>query len=126
VVLCPKCGSTGYRTVKVIRGNPYIYYIHKDSKSGRIARTCYIGPAEGYKHAEDKLQLGLTNTEEVDYLEVAARALVRHALKRAKHSNLDLDTALREAMEDLKAVLPSIAGEELEIAEKERSSRGEA
>jgi len=121
MVLCPKCGSIGYKTVKVIRGNPYIYYIHKDSKTGRISRTCYIGPAEGYKHVEDKLQLGLTNTEEVDYLEVAARALVRHALERAKHSNLDLDEALREAIEDLKALLPSIAGEELEIAEKERS-----
>jgi len=121
VVLCPRCGNIGYKTVKIIRGNPYIYYIHKDSKTGRISRTCYIGPAEGYKHAEDKLQLGLTNTEEVDYLEVAARALVRHALERAKLSNLDLDRAIREAVKDLEAILPSIAREELEIAEKERS-----
>jgi len=114
VIVCPRCNSPGYQTVKVIRGTPYIYVIHKDSKNGRIARTCYIGPAESYRHAEDRLQLGLTNPAEIDYLEVASRALARYARLKARHSGVSIERALREALEELRARLGEALEEELE------------
>ncbi|MEM4554190.1 MAG: putative integrase [Ignisphaera sp.] len=82
--ICPRCGSLGYRSVEKRAGRYYVYYIHRDNASGRV-RKCYVGPIEGYNHVEKIHSLNLDNLEDVDYIEVARRAIefyVDRALKR--------------------------------------------
>ncbi|MEM4976044.1 MAG: hypothetical protein QXT64_01825 [Desulfurococcaceae archaeon] len=76
--ICPRCGATGYRSVEKRGNRKYIYYIHK---FGEKRRKCYIGPIDGYNHAEKLHSLDLDNLESVDYIEVASNAIHGFARK---------------------------------------------
>ncbi|MEM1694593.1 MAG: hypothetical protein QW456_10320 [Ignisphaera sp.] len=72
--MCPRCGLMGTRSVEKRNGRFYVYYVHYDSKSGKL-RKCYIGPVEGYRYVEKLHSLALDNLEDVDYIAVALNAL---------------------------------------------------
>ncbi|MEM4924880.1 MAG: hypothetical protein QXV81_09470 [Ignisphaera sp.] len=91
--ICPRCLSVGYRSVERRGGRYYVYYIHYDPVS-KSRRRCYIGPVEGYSHAEHMHMLDLDNLESVDYLQVALNA-VNAYVRRARRSGR------REAVERL-------------------------
>lgn len=98
-VVCPRCGGLGYAEAYNIGGKRYLYVVHGHGKN----RTkCYIGPVDGYDHAELLLALGLTNIHDIDYLIVIENALIRFinemSLKRMKDEG-----GRTEALEKLKA-----------------------
>jgi hypothetical protein len=70
-IVCPRCGATGSLESYVSGGRRYLRVRH-GKKS-----ICYLGPADGYAHAELLLALGLTNVRDVDYAFVAESAVYR-------------------------------------------------
>jgi hypothetical protein len=79
-VVCPRCGELGYLEKYTVAGRTYLRVVHG---RGKNRRRCYVGPAEGYEHAEAQLGLGLTNRIDVRYEEVALSA-VEHFLLEAQ------------------------------------------
>jgi len=73
-IVCPRCGQMGHTEAYNIGGKRYLYVVHG---YGKNKTKCYIGPVDGYDHAEFMLALGLTNIHDVDYLIVAENALIR-------------------------------------------------
>ncbi|MEM4976514.1 MAG: hypothetical protein QXT64_04235 [Desulfurococcaceae archaeon] len=100
--ICPRCGALGYRSVERRGGRYYVYYIHYDPVS-KSRRRCYIGPVEGYNHAEHIHMLDLDNLESVDYLKIALNA-VNAYVRRARRS----EEARREAVERLSKLVEYI------------------
>ena len=70
-IVCPRCGAIGSLESYVSGGRRYLRVRH-GKKS-----ICYLGPADGYAHAELLLALGLTNVRDVDYAQVAESAVYR-------------------------------------------------
>jgi hypothetical protein len=72
-------------TTKNINGRSYLYVRHevRASRSRKI-RYCYIGPSEGYVHADSLHQLELTNILEQDYLLTAIAAVEKAVLQIMK------------------------------------------
>lgn len=75
VDLCPRCGSPGTRLIDRRGDREYIYYIHY--VDGRRTKH-YIGPADGYIHAERILEIGLTNIEDMNFAELIVNAVRRY------------------------------------------------
>ncbi|MEM4554216.1 MAG: hypothetical protein QXI86_08340 [Ignisphaera sp.] len=91
--ICPRCGIEGYVSVERRGGRYYIYYIHYDPVS-KSRRRCYVGPVEGYRHAEHIHMLDLDNLADVDYLQVALNAINAYVLRARRFGR-------REAVERL-------------------------
>jgi len=70
-IVCPRCGAVGSLESYTSGGRRYLRVRH-GKKS-----ICYLGPADGYAHAELLLALGLTNVRDVDYAQVAESAVYR-------------------------------------------------
>ncbi|MEM4535545.1 MAG: putative integrase [Nanopusillaceae archaeon] len=99
--VCPRCGGVGYRSVEKRAGRYYVYYIHRDPKTGRV-RKCYVGPTVVYDYVEKLHALGLSNIEEVDYVAVARRAVelyVDRALKGKDSERKQVAEKLEELIE---------------------------
>ena len=80
--ICPKCGAPGYRRVEPRGGKyrrEYVFMVHETREGDkRSIKKCYLGPLEGYIHAERLHSLQLTNLAEQDYLEVIMRAVEKY------------------------------------------------
>ena len=94
-VVCPRCGELGYLEKYIVAGRAYLRVVHG---RGKNRRRCYVGPAEGYEHAEVHLALGLTNRMDVRYDEVAVSAL-DHFLIEAMLARTKSEAELAEALE---------------------------
>jgi len=90
---------TGCRSVERRGGKVYVYYIHYDSKT---KWKCYVGPKEGYTHAEDLHRLSLDNIEDVDYVEVAVNSINAYLRKVALNGG---DKARKEAVRKLEKLI---------------------
>jgi hypothetical protein len=98
-VLCPKCGSTGYLDKRKIGNRVYIYVIHVERAEGRRkVRRCYVGPEEGYVHAEQVHNIGLTNIMDQDYVLTAILSLER-AVEQLEKIVVALEPRHRHAQE---------------------------
>jgi hypothetical protein len=96
-VKCPRCGAPGSLKVFKVADRLYLRVDHGSSKK----RTyCYLGPADEYIHADWLLALGLTNLNDVDFLEIALNALER--LKAGIERLRFEQGGKREALEKLK------------------------
>ncbi len=64
-------------------GDRSYLYVNHSKREGKKKKTVkhYVGPVEGYRYAEMFLDLGLTAFHEVDYLEVAKKAIDKHIEK---------------------------------------------
>ncbi len=84
VVICPRCGQEGY--VEILRRpseRSYLYVTHIVVEDGKKRRKKhYIGPVGGYENVEMFLDLGLRSFHEIDYLEIALKA-VRRIVEKA-------------------------------------------
>jgi len=125
-VVCPRCGGYGYETRERRGGRYYIFVVHR-VRVGRQTkvRKCYIGPAEGYEHAEQLHGLGLTNVAEQDYLEVAREALERYVARILEGASSLLgvprtEEELRKVEEEIARRLEEKARELEEVAELAR------
>jgi hypothetical protein len=104
--VCPRCGDLGYISVKNVNGKPY-YYVRHEVRAGRSrkVRYCYIGPVEGYQHAESIHRLMLTNILEQDYLMTALAAVERAVLQieksveKSRKASEEFKQRIREAKE---------------------------
>jgi len=94
-VVCPRCGELGYLEKYSVADRAYLRVVHG---RGKQRRKCYVGPAEGYEHAEVHLALGLTNRLDVRYEEVAVSA-IEHFLLEALLARSKGEAELAEALE---------------------------
>jgi len=129
-IVCPRCGGLGYTEVYNIGGKRYLYVVHG---YGKKRTKCYIGPVDGYDHAEFLLALGLTNIHDVDYLIVTENALIRFinemSLKRMKDNEGRAEALekLKVAEKKLQTYLEEIAKLKKEIEKEiEASEKQEA
>ncbi|MEM4975948.1 MAG: hypothetical protein QXT64_01330 [Desulfurococcaceae archaeon] len=97
--VCPRCGNIGYRCVEPRGGREYVYYAHYDPGSKRV-RKCYVGPLYSYEHAERLLLLSLTNVEDIDLVEVAARSIEEYTDRALRGK----PSVRREALEELRKI----------------------
>jgi len=90
-LLCPRCGEPVSWISKKKRGNRYyLYAIHYHGlKNGkRIEVEHYLGPADGYIHAETINELGLTHGAETDRFIKYLHRIVEDYLTR-DHFNIN-------------------------------------
>jgi hypothetical protein len=104
-VICPRCGRQGYTEIHNVAGKKYLYVVHRE---GKKRTKCYIGPVEGYDHADRLLTLGLTNIQEIDYLEVSINALLRFIVEIEEKRTKDLGEK-QDALEKLKRAEKELA-----------------
>jgi len=95
-VICPKCGSLGTPRVRTVysysNGRKYKYrYLYIDHGGGKHRKLCYIGPVEGYVHAETLHELGLTNILEQDYIDVSIQSIIKAAERLSKESRKSIE-----------------------------------
>ena len=107
-MVCPRCGELGYLEKYSVAGRTYLRVVHG---RGKQRRRCYVGPAEGYEHAEVHLALGLTNRLDVRYEEVAVSAL-EHFLLEAWLARSKGEAELAEVLERARRLRPQL-GEKL-------------
>jgi len=108
VVRCPRCGLDGRLEEYVVNGRAYLRVVHG---SGKSKVQCYIGPADFYVHAAGLLRLGLTNLQDVDYVDLveeAAYRLVRYAKTLGFSEPEAWLTKVRELRMVLEELLPEL------------------
>jgi len=122
VVRCPRCGLDGRLEEYVVNGRAYLRVVHG---SGKSKVQCYIGPADFYVHAAGLLRLGLTNLQDVDYVDLveeAAYRLVRYARTLGLSQPSEWLVKVRELRRVLEELLPQVKEleEELDRLDKVR------
>lgn len=66
--MCPRCGrEVSSYGVKVISGRRYVFAYHGSTR-------CYLGPEDGYVHAERLWSLGLSNLSATDLMDLMEAA----------------------------------------------------
>jgi len=98
--VCPKCGRSGSRIVRVISGRRYVYYRHYNPETKGIT-YCYVGPADGYVRVEALHDLELTNIEDQDYIETAINSLLKAFKKLSKDERIEYEVAVEEVLTKL-------------------------
>ncbi len=97
---CPRCNQEGYQEIRRVNERTYLYIVHSGPKGKKIRH--YIGPTEGYHHAEIFLSLGLTAFHQVSYIDIARRSIKKYAEKCKDRSKCIAELRqLREYIEKL-------------------------
>ncbi|MEM4619450.1 MAG: hypothetical protein QW607_04480 [Desulfurococcaceae archaeon] len=101
--VCPRCRRLGERIIEQRGNRKYIYFYHKKETAGRWGK-CYIGPAERYKYVEHIHNIGLKNIKDVNYLDLALRAVYMYIKTQYFEGKRDRDEVKENIREFIKQV----------------------